>query len=162
MHKKIHEFRENFNRFSEEYPELRDQEETRNELLNRVSILNTNLWCIILERKNEALEEKEQIMKGGWSTVEKNNLCCYISQLIDLEFQKFHGCVNMTIGWVFNEDLDLAGLAEKLVERGTQAFVETSEGPSSPILDSVIAYALNTMKTLMQEQFMSDFDQDLI
>ena len=88
-------------------------------------------------------------MQGGWSTVEKNNLCCYFASLIDLEFQRFHGCVNVTIGWVFNEDLDLANLSKKLIERGTQAYVENSQGPSSPILDNVISYALNTMNTLL-------------
>ena len=41
---------------------------------------------MIVERKNEALEEKANIMSGGWSTVEKNNLCCLISSLLDFEF----------------------------------------------------------------------------
>jgi hypothetical protein len=54
--------------------------------MNRVDILSKTLWSMILERKNEALEEKSNIMSGGWSTVEKNNLCCYISSLIDFEF----------------------------------------------------------------------------
>ncbi len=86
-------------------------------------------------------------MQGGWSTSEKNNLCCFISQIIDLEFQRFHGCVNMAIGWVFNEDLDLTGLCKKMVERGVEAY----DGSRSPIMDNVISYALNTMNTLMQE-----------
>ena len=86
MQKKVHEFSENFNRFSDEYPELRQKEETRSELMNRVDILSKTLWSMILERKNEALEEKANIMSGGWSTVEKNNLCCYISSLVDFEF----------------------------------------------------------------------------
>jgi len=47
---------------------------------------------MILERKNEALEEKTKIMTGGWSSAEKNNLCAYISSLIDFEFKRFHGC----------------------------------------------------------------------
>ncbi len=86
MQKKVNEFSENFNRFSDEYPELRQKEETRSELMNRVDILSKTLWSMILERKNEALEEKANIMSGGWSTVEKNNLCCYISSLVDFEF----------------------------------------------------------------------------
>ena len=130
--------------------------------MNRVDILSKTLWSMILERKNEALEEKANIMSGGWSTVEKNNLCCYISSLVDFEFQRFHGCVNLTIGWVYNEDLDLVGLCKKLVERGTQAYAYGPQGPYSPIIDNIISQALTTMNTLMQEQFMSGLDQQSV
>lgn len=44
---RINEFINNFNRFSEEFPELRDNEQTRQELGNRVEILSKSLWDII-------------------------------------------------------------------------------------------------------------------
>ena len=40
MQKKINEFCESYNRFSGEFPELLESNETREELLNRVSILS--------------------------------------------------------------------------------------------------------------------------
>lgn len=49
--RRVNEFCDNFNRFSEQYPELRFKDETRTELTKRVQILNDNLWQTILERK---------------------------------------------------------------------------------------------------------------
>ena len=40
MQKKMNEFCESYNRFSGEFPELLDSDETKDELLNRVSILS--------------------------------------------------------------------------------------------------------------------------
>lgn len=55
--KRVNDFCDNFNRFSEQYPELRLKDETRSELIKRVQILNDNLWQTILERKTQAVEE---------------------------------------------------------------------------------------------------------
>lgn len=55
--KKVNEFCENFNRFSSQYPDLRGKDETRSELLKRVTMLNESLWSTVLERKNHAVEQ---------------------------------------------------------------------------------------------------------
>ena len=47
MQKKINEFTDSYNRFSSEFPELLESDETRDELLNRVDILSKQLWDII-------------------------------------------------------------------------------------------------------------------
>ena len=56
---KVAEFVDSFNRFSREYPELRSNPETKSELLKRVTILSNQLWEQILDRKNEAVKERE-------------------------------------------------------------------------------------------------------
>ena len=61
--KKVSEFVDSFNRFSEEYPDLRSNPETKVELLKRVTILSNQLWEQILERKNQAVEEREKFTK---------------------------------------------------------------------------------------------------
>jgi len=57
--RKVNEFCENYNRFSEQYPDLKGKDETRTELLKRVQLLNQSLWSIVLERKNVAVEQRE-------------------------------------------------------------------------------------------------------
>ena len=59
--KRVNEFIESFNRFSEEYPDLRINPETKVELLKRVTILSNQLWDQILERKNQAVQRREQV-----------------------------------------------------------------------------------------------------
>jgi hypothetical protein len=63
---KISEFVQSFNRFSEEFPELRSDDQTKEELHNRVENLSNNLWNVIEEKKDEALNECHKIMTGGW------------------------------------------------------------------------------------------------
>jgi len=86
---RINEFINNFNRFSEEFPELRDNEQTRSELSNRVEILSKSLWDIIQRRKNEALEERQRLMKGGWVQREMMNIIFNISKLLECEYKRF-------------------------------------------------------------------------
>lgn len=61
--KLVNQFCDNFNRFSDQYPELHGKEETRNELLKRVNILNDTLWQQILTRKNQAVTESASLAR---------------------------------------------------------------------------------------------------
>ena len=55
MQKKLNEFCESYNRFSNEFPELLNSDDTRDELMNRVDILSKQLWEVIKQRKNESM-----------------------------------------------------------------------------------------------------------
>jgi hypothetical protein len=57
---------DSFNKFSEEFPDLREDEQTKEELLIRVHNLSGELWTIIEQRKEEALAEYLKIMNNGW------------------------------------------------------------------------------------------------
>jgi hypothetical protein len=63
---KINDFIDSFNRFSSEFPELREDEQTKEELTVRVQNLNNDLWDIIELRKDEALAERERLMASGF------------------------------------------------------------------------------------------------
>lgn len=61
---------------------MRGKDETRQELLKRVSILNETLWQTVLTRKNEAVQERGnqyQLMQDGWETREKSKLIAYVA-----------------------------------------------------------------------------------
>jgi hypothetical protein len=63
---KVNFFMDSFNKFSEEFPDLREDEQTKEELLIRVHNLSGELWTIIEQRKEEALAEYLKIMNNGW------------------------------------------------------------------------------------------------
>lgn len=116
----INEFCESYNRFATEFPELRGNPSTRDELLNRVDILSHNLWQVIMQRKSESMAERERLMEGGWVSLEMNNLCTYTCYLIENEFLRLSGIVSMVTGYVINEDVDAVGLFNRLSERNIQ------------------------------------------
>lgn len=101
--RRVNDFCENFNRFSEQYPELRGKDETRTELLKRVSMLNDSLWQTILERKTQAVEEREaqyELMQQGWESREKSKLVSLTAQLMENEFDRFRSVVTVVTGWI--------------------------------------------------------------
>lgn len=48
----INDFIESFNKFSEEFPDLRQDQQTKDELMNRVQRLSNDLWNVIEEKKD--------------------------------------------------------------------------------------------------------------
>ena len=50
-----------FNKFSMEFPDLRKDDQTKEELLNRVDTLSNQLWEITDKRKNESIEKISQM-----------------------------------------------------------------------------------------------------
>lgn len=90
-----------------------------------------------MSRKVESMQERERLMEGGWVSIEMNNLCNYVSNLVENEFLRFSAVVSMVTGYVINEDVDAVGLCNRLSERNTQHLhVDPATGAcSSPLLD---------------------------
>lgn len=64
---KVYDFVQSFNTFSMEFPDLRKDDQTKDELMNRAQRLSNELWSIIEQRKEESLAQIEQQSSGGWS-----------------------------------------------------------------------------------------------
>jgi hypothetical protein len=56
-----------FNDFSDQYPDLREDDHTKEELHQRCDILSDELWEISEERKDQNVEERKKIMESGWA-----------------------------------------------------------------------------------------------
>lgn len=54
-----------FNEFSDEHPDLREDDETKNELHQRTDELSDQMWTMSEDRKKEAVDEREKIMTCG-------------------------------------------------------------------------------------------------
>ena len=62
----LDKFIQDFNDFSDQYPDMREDEQTKEELHQRVDILSDELWEIAEERKEQAVDERKKIMESGW------------------------------------------------------------------------------------------------
>lgn len=54
-----------FNQFSDEFPDLREDPSTKEELHQRCDVLSDELWEIVEERKEQNTEERKKIMESG-------------------------------------------------------------------------------------------------
>jgi hypothetical protein len=52
----LDEFVEKFNQFSDEYPDLREDDQTKEELFQRTDVFSDELWEIVEERKEQSTE----------------------------------------------------------------------------------------------------------
>ena len=93
--KRLDAFVEEFNRFSDEFPDLREDEQTKEELHQRVDQLADDLYDVAEERKEEALEERSRIMGSGWIEAELEMLTTIAQDLLQNEVDKFRGCVQL-------------------------------------------------------------------
>ena len=92
---KLDFFIKSFNDFSDNYPDLREDDQTKEELHQRVDILSDELWEIIEERKEQSVEERKNIMQSGWVEYELAFLVSCGQQLMQSEVDRFKGSVQV-------------------------------------------------------------------
>ena len=61
----LDDFVKSFNDFSDEYPDLREDDQTKEELHQRTDVVSDELWEIVEERKEKSIEFRKQIMEAG-------------------------------------------------------------------------------------------------
>lgn len=86
---KVNDFVNSFNRFTSEFPDLREDEQTKEELANRLETLSNDLWAIIENRKDGAIAERKRIMENGWIQHEMKKLIKYAAKIIQGELKKY-------------------------------------------------------------------------
>ena len=73
------------------------------------------------------MKERLSYMEGGWVQLEMVKLCVTTAKLIENEFLRFSTISAVVTGHLINEEVDLKNLAKRLVERGTEAYVENTK-----------------------------------
>ncbi len=86
-------FVKEFNDFTDEFPDLREDEQTKEELHQRVDILSDEMWEIIEERKEQAMEERSKIMQSGWIEHEIDIQTEFAQRLMQTEVDKFKATI---------------------------------------------------------------------
>lgn len=113
---KLDHFIESFNRFTDEFPELRPDEQTKEELNNRCDMLNEELWDILEANKEAAIEERKRLMTSGWVEHELQQLTIKAQQLISYEIRRCISSLN------FIHVYFIAKKAEKQIEECENRF----------------------------------------
>lgn len=85
----LDQFVKDFNQFSDEFPDLREDNATKEELHQRCDVLSDELWEIVEERKEQNIEERKKIMESGAVENNLDFLTTCAQQLFQAELDKF-------------------------------------------------------------------------
>ena len=119
---RINEFVTSLNKFSEEFPDLRKDEQTKEELLNRLQQLSNTLWAITEQRKDESINQIEQMKTGGWADQQMKQLVRNMASLIEIEIGKFEVVYKLQMQQEPPAELDAEIVTKKLLTRGVPTF----------------------------------------
>ena len=92
---KLEQFIKDFNDFSDQFPDLREDEATKDELHQRVDTLSDELWEIIEERKDQHIEERKKIMESGWVEHELAFMVSSAQGMMQSEVDKFRSSIQI-------------------------------------------------------------------
>jgi hypothetical protein len=98
---KLDKFVFDFNKFSDEYPDLREDMQTKEELHQRTDTLSDQLWEISEQRKNEAIAERKKIMENGWIEFELEQVTSMSQNLMQTEIDKFRNSVYLIYDYYY-------------------------------------------------------------
>jgi len=127
----INKFQKKYNRFFDEYPELRGDEHVKEEFHKDVYDLSDRIWRVIEERKIEVIQERKKIMESGYVHKEVERFYSNFEKLIMLEVEKFFTNVN-TIKDFYNI-MDLKNLPQDLLNFNPYEIVKDDEIYNLPI-----------------------------
>lgn len=85
-----------FNKFTDDYPDLREDIQVKEELHQRTDTLADRLWDISEEWKKQAIEEKTKIMTCGYVEFQMFKVTEYAQRMMQIEADKFRSVVNLT------------------------------------------------------------------
>ena len=92
---KLDQFVREFNEFSDQYPDLREDEQTKEELHQRCDILSDELWEVIEERREQHVEERKKIMESGQVEFELGFAVQCAQMLMQSEVDRFKASVQL-------------------------------------------------------------------
>ncbi len=85
----VYKYQSKYNRFCDEYPDLRSDQQVKEEFYNDAIDISDRIWEIIVKRKNEAIEERLRIMSSGWIELEMEKFYSHLEQIILAEVERF-------------------------------------------------------------------------
>jgi len=94
-------FVQRFNAFSEEYPEMRKQDKTKEELHQRADDLHGQLRGQIDEDRAVSLEHLDAIEKSGWVEAQVDVVAAQVQHAVQLEARRYHSACQMSADFYF-------------------------------------------------------------
>ena len=93
-----------YNKFLDDYPDLKDEPQVKEEHHQEVDDLNDKIYEIIETRKNEAIDERKKIMTSGWIENEMEKFYMALERLFQNEIDKFIGSMQIMRDFYHNLD----------------------------------------------------------
>eukprot|EP01016_Furgasonia_blochmanni_P052672 TRINITY_DN8429_c0_g2_i7.p1 TRINITY_DN8429_c0_g2~~TRINITY_DN8429_c0_g2_i7.p1 ORF type:complete len:546 (-),score=78.37 TRINITY_DN8429_c0_g2_i7:141-1778(-) len=85
----FHKFQENYSRFLEENPQIRDMKLTRQEILAKLEVLYDKMWDILAAKKDEAIAQRKHLIESGYFEEDLEVFMKDILKLIKSELLRF-------------------------------------------------------------------------
>ena len=104
---------QSFNQFSGQYPDLRKDDQTKDELSSRLERLANALWEITESRKEESLERIANMSKSGWSNQEMRQVVRNMASLVEIEIKKISTVYQIVLQHESPIELDAEIFAKK-------------------------------------------------
>lgn len=98
------DFQLKYNKFMDDYPDLIDDPQVKEEHHQEVDDLNDKIFETIENRKSEAIEERKKIMTAGWVENEMEKLYLNLERLYQSEIDKFVGSLHIIRDYYHNLD----------------------------------------------------------
>lgn len=92
---KLDKFVADLNKFTDDFPDLREDVKTKEELHQRTDTLSDELWEISEQRKEQAVQERQKIMENGWIEFELTQVTTMAQNLMQSEVDKFRSCTHL-------------------------------------------------------------------
>lgn len=97
----LDQFVKDFNQFSDDFPDLREDNNTKEELHQRCDVLSDELWEIVEDRKESNTEERKKIMESGAVENNLDFLTTCAQQLLQSELDKFKTSIQIIHDYYF-------------------------------------------------------------
>ncbi|MCQ2816970.1 MAG: hypothetical protein MJ252_06870 [archaeon] len=98
------DYQMDYNKFLDDYPDLKDEPQVKEEHHQKVDDLNDKIYEIIETRKNEAVEERKKIMTSGWIENEMEKFYMALERLFQNEIDKFISSMQIIRDYYHNLD----------------------------------------------------------
>lgn len=116
---------------------MREDEQTKEELHQRVDMLSDELWEIAEERKEQAIEERKRIMESGWIESAQEHVTVISQQMMQSEVNKFRGTAQLVWDYYHAIDEKLIPPAEEIPAVDILAQPEGAPPLELPLVESI-------------------------
>lgn len=133
----IQDFVDSFNKFSEEFPNLRSDPQTQVELKKRLTRLSNDIWASVESKKDQALAQHAKLNSDGWVVTEMKKLMKSAAHIIQCEIQKFYVATSIVTGYNHQIEMDLEKVLENYSDDGVKTIDDSEQ---SPLFEKFLAY----------------------
>ena len=166
----LSKFITDFNKFSDDYPDMREDEQTKEELHQRVDTLSDELWEIAEERREQAVDERKKIMESGWVENAQEFVTTVAQMMMQSEVDKYRGTVQLLWDYYHAIDEKLIPAAEDIPavdimggpEGGSTEILPVEQAPEGADATDASAYTYPRLDDLYKRSVKAQAVPDVV